>query len=412
MASATEVLRHRDVAELSARERAELSALFAQLHPRAPRRRAHRHEPWRRGSVDARRTLREQLRRMGEPGTVQWRRRGHRARRVVLLIDVSGSMSAYADALLRLAHTYTAAGLGVEVFTIGTRLTHVTRSLRHRDPERALVAAGAAVPDWSGGTRLADGLRAFLDRWGRRGMARGAVVVVFSDGWERDHPEALGEQMRRLQALAHRVVWVNPHRGKAGYQPLQQGIVAALPFVDDFVAGHSWPRSSSSRRWWPVRDVLTDLLRWWHAGERVGVGTVVATFRSAPRPAGAAMLVGPEGEAVGSVSGGCVEGAVYESAQEVLQGARPALRRYGVSDDEAYAVGLTCGGSSTSSSRRSARRPSPSSARSPRTSRPAAPSPSRRWWTTPIRAGRPAAGRAARGRRGGASRNAREQPGG
>ena len=93
-----------------------------------------------------------------------------------------------------------------------------------------------------------------------------------------------------------------------------------------------------------MRDVLTDLLRWWHAGERVGVGTVVATFRSAPRPAGAAMLVGPEGEAVGSVSGGCVEGAVYESAQEVLQGARPALRRYGVSDDEAYAVGLTCGG--------------------------------------------------------------------
>ena len=239
MASATEVLRHRDVAELTAKERAELAALFARLRPRAPRRRAHRHEPWRRGSVDARRTLRAQLRRMGEPGTVQWRRRGHRPRRVVLLIDVSGSMSAYADALLRLAHTYTAAGLSVEVFTIGTRLTHVTRSLRHRDPGRALVAAGAAVPDWSGGTRLADGLKAFLDRWGRRGMARGAVVVLFSDGWERDHPEALGEQMRRLQALAHRVVWVNPHRGKAGYQPLQQGIVAALPFVDDFVAGHS-----------------------------------------------------------------------------------------------------------------------------------------------------------------------------
>jgi uncharacterized protein len=239
MASATEVLRHRDVAEMSARERAELAGLFARLRPRPPRRRAHRHEPWRRGSVDARRTLRAELRRMGEPGTVQWRRRGHRPRRVVLLVDVSGSMSAYADALLRLAHTYTAAGLAVETFTLGTRLTHITRSLRQRDPERALVAAGAAVPDWSGGTRLADGLRAFLDRWGRRGMARGAVVVVFSDGWERDRPEALGEQMRRLQALAHRVVWVNPHRGKAGYQPLQQGIVAALPYVDDFVAGHS-----------------------------------------------------------------------------------------------------------------------------------------------------------------------------
>ena len=158
---------------------------------------------------------------------------------MVLLVDVSGSMSGYADALLRLAHTYASTGLPVEVFTLGTRLTHVTRPLRQRDPERALAACGAVVPDWSGGTRLAHGLRAFLDRWGRRGMARGAVVVLFSDGWERDAPEALGEQMRRLRALAHRVVWVNPHRGKAGYLPVQQGIVAALPHIDDFVAGHS-----------------------------------------------------------------------------------------------------------------------------------------------------------------------------
>jgi hypothetical protein len=95
------------------------------------------------------------------------------------------------------------------------------------------------VPDWSGGTRLAEGLHAFLDRWGRRGMARGAVVVLFSDGWEREAPEALGEQMRQLHRLAHRVVWVNPHRGKAGYEPVQRGILAALPHIDDFVAGHS-----------------------------------------------------------------------------------------------------------------------------------------------------------------------------
>jgi hypothetical protein len=239
MASRAEVLRHRDVAELGPAERAELAALFATLHPRAPRRRAHRKEPWRRGSVDARRTLRAELRRMGEPDTVRWRRRGHRPRRVVLLVDVSGSMTPYADALLRLAHRWCATGAPVEVFTLGTRLTHVTRSLRRPDPERALAAAGAVVPDWSGGTRLADGLRVFLERWGRRGLARGAVVVVFSDGWERGEPAALGEQMRRLAALAHRVVWVNPHRGKPGYLPLQQGIIAALPHVDDFVAGHS-----------------------------------------------------------------------------------------------------------------------------------------------------------------------------
>ena len=238
-ASSTEVLRHRDVATLNRRDREALARLFAALDPRAPRRRAHRHTPSRRGDVDARRTLRSTLRRMGEPGEVRRRRRGDRPRRVVLLVDVSGSMSAYADALIRLAHAYCAAGVPTEVFTLGTRLTHVTRPLRQRDPDRAIVAAGAVIPDWSGGTRLAEGVKVFLDRWGRRGMARGAVVVVFSDGWERDEPEALGEQVRRLRAVAHRVVWVNPHRGRPGYEPVQGGIMAVLPHVDHFVAGHS-----------------------------------------------------------------------------------------------------------------------------------------------------------------------------
>jgi len=238
-ASPTEVLRRRDVATLDRRDREELQRLFAALDPRAPLRRAHRHTRSRRGEVDARATLRATLRRMGEPGEVRWRRRTTRSRRVVLLVDVSGSMSAYADALIRLAHAYCAAGVPTEVFTLGTRLTHVTRPLHQRDPDRAIVAAGQAIPDWSGGTRLAEGVKVFLDRWGRRGMARGAVVVVFSDGWERDEPEALGEQVRRLRAVAHRVVWVNPHRGRPGYEPVQGGIMAVLPHVDDFVAGHS-----------------------------------------------------------------------------------------------------------------------------------------------------------------------------
>ncbi|MGL4175404.1 MAG: vWA domain-containing protein [Dermatophilaceae bacterium] len=238
-ASTTEVLRHRDVASLDRRERERLAALFAALRPRAPRRRAHRSTASRRGAVDARRTLRATLRRMGEPGDIVWHRRTTRPRRVVLLVDVSGSMSAYADALVRLAHVYCRSAVPTEVFTLGTRLTHVTRPLHQPDPDRAIVAAGQAVPDWSGGTRLAEGLRAFLDRWGRRGMARGAVVVVFSDGWERDDAAALGEQVRRLSAVARRVVWVNPHRGKAGYEPVQGGIMAVLPHVDDFVAGHS-----------------------------------------------------------------------------------------------------------------------------------------------------------------------------
>ncbi len=238
-ASTTEVLRHRDVSTLSRAEREELARLFGALRPRAPRRRAHRYTRSHRGEVDARRTLQAMLRRMGEPGEVAWRRRGTRPRRIVLLVDVSGSMSAYADSLIRLAHTYCVSDAPVEVFTLGTRLTHVTRALHQRDPDRAIVAAGQAIPDWSGGTRLADGIKVFLDRWGRRGMARGAVVVVFSDGWERDRPEALGEQVRRLAAVAHRVVWSNPHRGRPGYEPVQGGIMAVLPHVDDFVAGHS-----------------------------------------------------------------------------------------------------------------------------------------------------------------------------
>jgi uncharacterized protein with von Willebrand factor type A (vWA) domain len=167
---------------------------------------------------------------------------------VVLLLDVSGSMSPYADALLRLAHRFchgVPAGASqrgatrVEVFTVGTRLTRVTRAMRLRDPERAIVAAGEAVPDWSGGTRLGETLRIFMDRWGQRGLARGAVVVIASDGWERGDAALLGEQMQRLHRTAHRVVWANPHVGRSGYLPVQQGIAAALPFVDDFVAGHS-----------------------------------------------------------------------------------------------------------------------------------------------------------------------------
>lgn len=239
-ASGAEVLRHRDLAALTPSEKAALAQLFALIRPVPPTRRAVRRRPHHRGELDVRRTLRDELRRGGEPGRIARRRRARRPRRVVLLLDVSGSMSAYADALLRLAHVWVrSAPRTTEAFTIGTRLTRVTRALRARDAEGALRGAGEQVPDWSGGTRLGEVLQAFLDRWGQRGMARGAVVVVFSDGWERGDPTQLGEQMARLHRLAHRVVWVNPHRGKAGYRPVQGGIAAALPYLDDLVAGHS-----------------------------------------------------------------------------------------------------------------------------------------------------------------------------
>ncbi|MGW1347501.1 vWA domain-containing protein [Kribbella sp. NPDC002412] len=239
-ASTTEVLRHRDVAELSAADRAELARLFSTLRPRVPVRRAARRRPSHRGEIDPRRTLRAQLRQVGEPARVLYRRRGTRPRRVVVLVDVSGSMRPYADSLLRLAHTLVqVAPRSVEVFTIGTRLTRVTPALRHRDPEFALRLAGDVVPDWSGGTRLGEVLKVFLDRWGQRGTARRAVVVVCSDGWERGDASQLGDQVARLASLAHRVVWLNPHRGKAGYAPVQAGIVAVLPHLNDLVAGHS-----------------------------------------------------------------------------------------------------------------------------------------------------------------------------
>jgi uncharacterized protein with von Willebrand factor type A (vWA) domain len=239
MASPNEVLRQRDIAKLTANERARLAAMFATLRVRLPQRRSGRLRPWRRGALDASRTLRASLRRLGEPAELEWRRRAQRPRPVVLLADVSGSMSSYADALLRLAHRIAEGTKGVETFALGTRLTRLTPALATRDADRALIAAGQVVPDWSGGTRLGETLKVFLDRWGRRGLARGAVVVVFSDGWEKGDVSLLEEQMARLHRIAYRVIWVNPHRGNPDYEAVQAGIMAVLPHVDDFVAGHS-----------------------------------------------------------------------------------------------------------------------------------------------------------------------------
>ncbi len=238
-ASTTEALRKRDIAGLSATERAELARLLATFTLPGELRPSRRRRPAVRGPVDRRRTIRSALEAGGELAKLHHHRPSRRPRRIVLLIDISGSMAPYADALLRFAHAARRGSAPVEVFTLGTRLTRVTRELSHRDPEVALRAVAAAVPDWSGGTRLGVLVRAFLDVWGQRGLARGAVVVLLSDGWERDDPALLGVQMARLSRLAHRVVWANPLRARPGYQPLAAGMAAALPHVDDFVAGHS-----------------------------------------------------------------------------------------------------------------------------------------------------------------------------
>jgi uncharacterized protein with von Willebrand factor type A (vWA) domain len=239
-ASPADVLRHRDVATLTEQERAQLAMLFDNLEVVAPLRRALRQRSHHRGSVDLRRTLRAQLRSGGELTRLRRRRSGVRRRRVVMLIDISGSMQPYADSLLRLAHRIVRAMPNhVEVFTIGTRLTRISSALRVRQADEALAAVGRLVPDWSGGTRLGEVIGAFLSRWGRRGLARSAVMVIASDGWERGDAQLLGEQMRQLQLLAYAVIWMNPHRGKPGYAPIQTGIQACLPHLDRMVAGHS-----------------------------------------------------------------------------------------------------------------------------------------------------------------------------
>jgi uncharacterized protein with von Willebrand factor type A (vWA) domain len=241
--SATEVLRHKDFAAYSNAELREARRLMADLRLVGARRRSRRAKPVARGGhsarPDLRRTVRHALRSGGEPIRRAWRAPSTRPRSIVLLCDVSGSMEPYARALLRFVHAAVVGRGRVEAFALGTRLTRLTRELSTRDPDEALTRAGGAVPDWSGGTRLGDGIRAFNDQWGVRGMARGATVVVLSDGWDRGAPEVLAEQMARLHRVAHRVVWVNPLKASPGYAPLAQGMAAAMPYVDEFVEGHS-----------------------------------------------------------------------------------------------------------------------------------------------------------------------------
>ncbi|MEM8619942.1 MAG: VWA domain-containing protein [Actinomycetota bacterium] len=239
--SNAEVLRHKDFAEYSRDELHHAHRLMAELRFTGDRHRSLRRTASRRPTTvpDVRRTVRAAMRSGGEPISRHHRRRTTRLRRLVLLLDVSGSMEPYARALLRFVQAAVAGRQRVEAFAIGTRLTRVTRELGARDPDAALAAATDRVYDWSGGTRLGPCLRAFNDEWGIRGMARGATIVVLSDGWDRGDPEQLAEEMQRLQRVAHRVVWVNPLKTTPGYAPLARGMAAALPFVDDFVEGHS-----------------------------------------------------------------------------------------------------------------------------------------------------------------------------
>ena len=237
--SAQERLRHLDFSRYGAAELDAARALMQRIARAAPLRRSRRFRATTSGrEMDQRRTMRSAMRTEGHPLQRAWREPRHVARRLIFLIDVSGSMEAYARPLVLFAQVVLRTAPKVEVFTFGTRLTRITAELADRDAVRALRTAGQVIPDWAGGTRIGDNLAAFNDTAGRRALTRGAVVVIVSDGCERGDSQRLASEMVRLQRAAHAVVWVNPLAGDPRYEPRTQGMVAALPSIDVLLAGN------------------------------------------------------------------------------------------------------------------------------------------------------------------------------
>ncbi len=239
--SNVETLREKDFAVYTDTELREAEQFMSSLKLAGPPKRSLRLQKTnRKGSRhDIRRTMRAVLQNDGEPIERYWREPSTKLRRLVVLLDISGSMEPYARALLRFMHAAVVGRQRVEAFTLGTRLTRITRELANRDPDRALARTSAQVSDWSGGTRLGECLQNFNDNWGVGSLARGSIFVILSDGWDRGEPQVLAEQMLRLQRVAYRVIWVNPLKVSPGYAPLARGMAAAMPFIDDFVEGHS-----------------------------------------------------------------------------------------------------------------------------------------------------------------------------
>jgi uncharacterized protein with von Willebrand factor type A (vWA) domain len=249
LASLLETLRRRSFAEWTSAEMAMLPALLAALEFRIPLRPARRLRIATKGAPpDLRRTVQRSLRYEGELFERVWRRRRRRPRTVVVFIDVSGSMTVHARAMLHFAYAMMASPLRVEVFCFGTRLTRVTDLLADRDADRAVARASGAVVDWAGGTRIGESLAVFLRHWGSRGVGRGAVVLLFSDGLERGSPKVLGTQMARLARLAYGVVWLNPLKGDPTFQPLTRGMQEALPHIDRLVAADTFDDLSQLAR--------------------------------------------------------------------------------------------------------------------------------------------------------------------
>ena len=239
--SKIETLREKDFAAYNQLELREAEQFMASLRLAGPPKKSLRLMKTNRHGArhDIRRTMRATLQHDGEPIERYWREPSTKLRRLVVLLDISGSMEPYARALLRFMHAAVVGRQRVEAFTFGTRLTRITKELASRDPDKALAQTSAQVSDWSGGTRLGECLQSFNDNWGVGGMARGSIFVILSDGWDRGDPKVLADQMSRLSRVAYRVIWVNPLKVSPGYAPLARGMAAAMPYIDEFVEGHS-----------------------------------------------------------------------------------------------------------------------------------------------------------------------------
>jgi uncharacterized protein len=240
MASDVEALKHKSFAACTPEELAALRRIMARIRLTPPRRRTRRTAAARAGiRPDPRRTIRESLRMHGEPARLYWRRRKVRMRPLILILDISGSMADYSRSLLQFAHSAARSAGRVEVFCFGTRLTRVTGAMGCRSPDEALDRAARAAFDWDGGTRIGDSLADFVRDWGRRGLCRGGIVVICSDGLDRGDPAVLAAAMERLSRLSHRLVWLNPHKGdEPGWRPSTLGMMVAAPHIDLLLSGH------------------------------------------------------------------------------------------------------------------------------------------------------------------------------
>jgi hypothetical protein len=240
MASSAEALRHKSFDACTPEELAAVRRIMKRMRLTPPRRRTRRMATARSGRTpDLRRTVRAAMRVHGEVTGLRWRRRKVKLRPLILILDVSGSMADYSRSLLQFAHSARRASGRVEVFCFGTRLTRITRPLGRRRPDEALEEAGRAVLDWEGGTRIGASLDEFVRVWGRRGLARGGVVVVCSDGLDRGDPDLLATAIERLSRLCYRLVWLNPHKGRdASFRPSTLGMMVVAPHVDLLLSGH------------------------------------------------------------------------------------------------------------------------------------------------------------------------------